>query len=159
MIHHPPTAAGGDTGFVVVAPAREPSDPASHSLHQAPPPRPPSSKPHSSFTIRARGSGSAGGVGGGTTGGSSISSGSSSPHALHSTTAATAATFANSMGDWEELKRKVRGIESKLEVRCERGEWARSPEPRVDVVFGDRTGLYVVVEELERERGCGSNGL
>lgn len=50
------------------------------------------------------------------------------------------------MGDWEELKRKVRGIESKLEVRCERGEWAigasvtTAPEPRVDVVFGDWTG-------------------
>jgi len=83
---------------------------------------PPLSRRSLSITIRARGSGSAGGVGGGTTGGSSISNGGSSPHALFSTfstTAAAAATFPNPMGDWEELKRKVRGIESKLEVRGE----------------------------------------
>jgi len=102
-----------------------------------------------SITIRARGSGSAGGVGGGTTGGSSINSGGSSPHALHSTTAATAATFPNSMGDWEELKRKVRGIESKLEVRS---DWAR-PEPRVEIYGCDPWGLACVVVESERECG------
>jgi len=110
-----PTAAGGeeeDTGL-----GKERVGESTRPLSfQAPPPRPSSSQ---SITIRARGSGSAGGVGGGTTGGSSINSGGSSPHALHPTTAATAATFSNSMGDWEELKRKVRGIESKLEVRSE----------------------------------------
>lgn len=88
---------------------RESTDPASQ----------PPSFGRSLSIIRARGSGSAGGVGGGTTGGNSLNSGGSSPHAPHPTTAATAATFLNSMGDWEELKRKVRGIESKLEVRSE----------------------------------------